>query len=188
MARKKKQINEMTVKELQDYIRTLTEQANDKLGKIQKNKETRAIAREKDVLTSKGIIGKRGKAVLGFRGKTKLELQAQARELEYFKQWKPYQRTEKKTRKDLAKYKSFIRNNPEFKDYSYSDWRSMVELFGTMSNFIESFGYENIKQLHRETTAGKENVNYVKALQDVAKQHPATKEDAIDLLRMYIGQ
>lgn len=188
MARKKKTINEMSVKELQAYIRKKTEKANVTISKINKDTASKAVQRELQVLEQRGILGKRGKAVLGFRGKTKEELKAQARELEYFSQWKGTETREKARRRDREKYKSFIRNNPDFKDFSFSDWRTMVELFGTQENWVQSFGYENMKELNKEVVKTGRNVNFVKEIQKVMEQKPVTKEDAIDLLRKSIFQ
>ena len=83
-----KSISEMTVKELKKYIRKQTKKANTRLKNIGKRQRgvSRAVSEELQYLEKQGIIGKRGRAKLGFRGKRKEELQRQARELDYFNQ------------------------------------------------------------------------------------------------------
>ena len=80
----------MTVKELKKFIRKETKKANTRLRRIfNKKKISRAVSEEVEYLKTKGIIGKRNKAILGFRSKTKSELQSQARELEYLRKTIP---------------------------------------------------------------------------------------------------
>ena len=129
------------------------------------------------------------KAVLGFRGKTKAELQSQARELEYFNQWKGTETKEVRDKTNLAKYQTFVTNNPEFSDYSYQEWRDLVEVFGSTENFIDSFGYENLKELHKESVNNGKKINLAGAMRDIMKSSKGaqfTQEDVIDLLRSEI--
>lgn len=183
----KKSIKEMTIKELKKYIRKETKKANTRLNRIsKKNKVSRAVQEEVEYLKTKGIVGKRGKAILGFRGKTKSELQSQARELEYFNQWKGTETREVRDRTNLSKYESFIHNNPEFSSYSYQEWRDLVEVFGSTENFIDSFGYENLKELHKESVNKGRKVNLAGAMREIMKNSKGsqmTQEDVVDMLR-----
>lgn len=183
----KKTIKEMTVKELKKFIRKETKKANTRLRRIfNKKKISRAVSEEVEYLKTKGIIGKRNKAILGFGGKTKSELQSQARELEYFNQWKGTETKEVRDKTNLAKYQSFVTNNKEFSDYSYQEWRDLVELFGSTENFIESFGYENLKELHKEATEEGRKVNFASKMRNIMKQSKGasfSQEDIIDMLR-----
>lgn len=183
----KKTIKEMTVKELKKFIRKETKKANTRLRRIfNKKKISRAVSEEVEYLKTKGIIGKRNKAILGFGSKTKSELQSQARELEYFNQWKGTETKEVRDKTNLAKYQSFVTNNKEFSDYSYQEWRDLVELFGSTENFIESFGYENLKELHKEATEEGKKVNFASKMRNIMKQSKGasfSQEDIIDMLR-----
>lgn len=200
-------IKDMSNKELQTYIRALTKEANNKLEEINKYPRTRAIDQELQSLKDKGIIGKRGKFVLDFnyreeeevpfsditfkvtRRKTKNELIQQARELEYFNQWKGTEvNTPHRNRTDLKKYKAFIRNNPNMSDLSFDEWREMVELFGVMDSTIQSFGYENIKQTYKNTVDKRKHINFIREMERVKRNKPLTKEDAIDMLKAQINQ
>lgn len=187
--KKKKTISEMNVKELKQFISKETKKANTILRRVAKKKKVKAAVQEEiNILKRKGIIGKSGKAIKGFRGKKKEELRAQARELEYFTQWKGTETQEVRDEVNYAKYKSFIENvnNSDFKNYSYQEWRDMVETFGSTASIIDSFYYENIKELHKEVTAGSKNVNLAAAMREVLRANKGaglSKEDAIDLLR-----
>ena len=101
-----------------------------------------------------GIINKRGKAITGYRTARKSELQRRARELEYFDQWKGSEKGAVSSSSDYKKYKSFINNphNKMFANYSYQDWRDLVNTFGAMEDKLVEFEYEDMKRLHVEAT------------------------------------
>lgn len=183
----KKQIGEMTVSELKKYIRKLTRKANTRLKNINKRKKvSKAVTDEMGYLKKKGIIGKSGKAIYGFRGKRKADLQSQARELEYFNQWKGSETKAIAKKQDLKKYETFIQNNPEFSDYSYQDWEELVTMFGQMQDQLNSFGYEDMKQLHLESKARdtkKDFVTTMKKIHEQGKGKGLTQEDLVDLMR-----
>ena len=137
-------------------------------------------------LKKKGIIGRSGKAIYGFRGKRKLDLQAQARELEYFNQWKGSETKAVARKQDLKKYETFIQNNPEFANYSYQDWEELVTMFGQVQDKLNSFGYEDMKQLHLESRARdnkKDFVTTMRKIQEQSKGKGLTQEDLVDLMR-----
>lgn len=186
----KKHISEMTVKELKEYIRKLTSKSNKILERIDnKKKVSQAVKKEVEMLQRKGIIGKRGKAVLGFSGKDKAQLKSQARELEYFNQWKGTETKEVRDKTNYAKYTSFVKNNKEFADYSYQEWRDLVETLGSTEDFINSFGYENLKQLHREATEKNTTINLADEMRKIIKESKGaglSQEDVIDTLRSNI--
>lgn len=137
-------------------------------------------------LKKKGIIGRSGKAIYGFRGKRKADLQAQARELEYFNQWKGSETKAVARKQDLKKYETFIQNNPEFANYSYQEWEELVTMFGQVQDKLNSFGYEDMKQLHLESRARdnkKDFVTTMKKIQEQSKGKGLTQEDLVDLMR-----
>lgn len=179
--------SKMTVKQLQEYIREQTKIANIKLYDIyQQNKIPSAVQTEIEVLKTKGIVSdKTGYATLKFRGKSKDLLEQQARELEYFSNWQGTETKVFREQKDYKKYLSLKKKYPnEFGDYTYQQWRDLVEMFGTVGDKIEQFGYENIKQLHIENITNGRKVNMVKLMDDVLKSTKGLKqEDAIDILR-----
>lgn len=179
--------SKMTVKQLQEYIREQTKVANIKLYDIyQQNKIPSAVQTEIEVLKTKGIVSDRtGYATLKFKGKSKDLLEQQARELEYFSNWQGTETKVFREQKDYKKYLSLKKKYPnEFGDYTYQQWRDLVEMFGTVGDKIEQFGYENIKQLHIENIANGRKVNMVKLIDEVHKKSKGIKqEDAIDILR-----
>lgn len=184
-----KPISEMTTKELQLFIRVNTDKANKTIAKISKRKKvSQAVNKEIQVLQTKGIIGKSGRAVLGFSGKNKKQLQAQARELEYFNQWKGTETKAVREAVSIKKYETFVRNNPDFAEYSYEDWRDLVSTFGNMEDLVNSFGYENFKNLHREATTEGLKVDMVTEAMKSIKELKASgqvisQENAVDILR-----
>lgn len=133
-----------------------------------------------------GIIGKRGKAIKGFRGKNKADLQRQARELEYFNQWKGTETSAVARDRDYKKYQSFIKNNPDFADYSYQEWRELVTVFGSMTDKLKDFGYEDMKQLHLEATNKQRKIDFLSAMKKIKEQSKGmgySQEDLTDLMR-----
>ncbi len=162
-----KSISEMTVKELKKYIRRQTKKANTRLKNIGKRKRgvSRAVTQELQYLKKQGIIGKRGRATLGFRGKRKDELQRQARELDYFNQWTGAEKETVAQDKDWKKYQTFKSRHPEFASYSYQDWRDIVNVFASMENKLTEFEYEDTKRLHIEATEKGSTVNFIKAME-----------------------
>lgn len=186
--KQQKSIAEMTVKELRKLIRRETKKANTRLKNIGKRKRgvSRAVEEELRYLKRQGIIGKRGKAKLGFRGKRKEELQRQARELEYFNQWTGAEKETIAQDKDWKKYQTFKARHPEFSNYSYQDWRDIVNVFASMEDKLTEFEYEDTKRLHIEATEKGTSVNFLKAMekaQQDAKGKGFDTDDMTDLLR-----
>ena len=180
------EISKMTVKELQDYIREQTKATNIKLYDIyQQDKIPSAVKTEIDVLKNKGIVSENtGYATLNFKGKTKVMLQQQARELDYFSNWQGTETKVFRQQKDYKKYLSFKNKYEQFKDYTYQEWRDMVEMFGTLGDKIQQFGYENIKQIHMENITEGRKINMVKLIEDVHKKASSVSQEvAIDMLR-----
>ena len=181
------EISKMTVKQLHEFIREQTKATNIKLYDIyQQDKIPSAVRTEIDTLKTKGIVSERtGYATLNFRNKTKVMLQQQARELDYFSNWQGTETKVFRQQKDYKKYLSFKNQYPtEFGDYTYQEWRDMVEMFGTVGDKIEQFGYENIKQIHIENITNGRKVNMVKLIDEVHKKAKGkSQEVAIDILR-----
>lgn len=179
----------MTNKELQQYIRGLTNIANEKLVEINMGGITsKAITKEKDILTAKGIIGKRGYAVTGFRGKTKEQLIRQARELEYFSTWKGTEKTAKRTRTDLAKYRAYTKSSKDRANVTYEQWRQMVELMGTSTSLVEQFKLDSdsIKMLEEVIDKKDKKIDLANELEQIVKENKGeslTNENVIDILR-----
>ena len=151
-----------------------------------RKKVSKAVTDEMNYLKKKGMIGKRGNVIYGFNGKRKADLQAQARELEYFNQWKGSETKAVARKQDLKKYETFIQNNPEFANYSYQEWEELVTMFGQVQDKLNSFGYEDMKQLHLESTARdtkKDFVTTMKKIHEQGKGKGLTQEDLVDLMR-----
>lgn len=177
---------------MKKYIRKLTRKANTRLRNINKRKKvSKAVSDEMGYLRKKGIIGKTGKAIYGFRGKRKVDLQSQARELEYFNQWKGSETKAVARKQDYKKYESFIANNPEFAHYSYQDWQELVTVFGQVQHELESYGYENMKQLHLEANAKDTKRDFVSTMLKVYDENKGkgkNTEMLVDLFRRELFQ
>lgn len=183
-------LRELTVKQLQAHIRELTYSANEKLTEINVGgaKPSKAVQTEINTLRSKGIIGKRGYAVTGFRGKTKEQLIRQARELEYFETWKGTEKTAKRTRQDLAKYRSYVNSSADRKGVTYEQWRSMVELMGTSSSLVEQFNLDSdtVRMIQESETGTDKKIDLASELEQIVKENKGESldtEQVIDLLR-----
>ena len=186
-AKESKNIVDMTTRELKKLIKKLVKKANTKLKNIGKRKKvSKAVEEEIEYLKSIGIIGKRGKAVTGYRLASKAELQKKARELTYFNQWKGSETVAQAKEKDYKKYESFKEHNPDFAHYSYQQWRDLVELFGAMGDELKSFDYEDMKQLHLEASIKNTKIDMVSAMKNVQRDKKGagvTSEDLTDYAR-----
>lgn len=188
MRKPQKPIEEMTTRELKKFIRKEVKKANTRLKNIYKRKRgaSKAVQQEIDYLKRFGIINKRGKAITGYRTARKPELQKRARELEYFNQWKGAEKRPVALEKDYKKYETFVQNNPDFAGYSYQDWKDLVNVFGSMSDKLKDFGYEDMKQLHLEATEKRSKVDFLGAMQKVQNESTGaglTQEDLVDFMR-----
>lgn len=188
--KEQKSIGDMTTRELKKFIRKQVKKANTRLKNINKRKRgvSRAVEQELDYLKRLGIINKRGEAVTGYRTATKAEMQKKARELEYFNEWKGSESEAIAEERDYKKYQSFINNplNAKFKDYSFQDWKDMVNAFGAMEDKLKDFEYEDMKQLHLESTQKRTKVDLVSAMEKAKKDSKGAgldKEDLTDLVR-----
>lgn len=185
-----KPISEMTTRELKKHIRRLVKKANTKLRNLNKRKRgvSPAVQQEIDYLKRIGIINKHGRAVTGYRLARKPELQKRARELEYFDQWKGSETKAVAAEKDYKKYLSFINNkkNNEFAGYSYQDWKDLVQTFGAMEDKLNEFEYEDMKQLHIESTRKGTKKDLLQAMNEAQKKSAGKGlevEDLTDLVR-----
>ena len=191
MAKEQKPISDMTTRELKKFIKKQVKKANTRLKNIRKRKRgvSRAVEQELKVLESMGIIGKRGKIITGYRTARKEELKRRARELEYFNQWKGSETKAVAQEKDYKKYQTFIQNNPKFSNYSYQDWRDLVNTFGAMEDKLTEFEYEDMKNLHLEKTNAGSKTNLIKAMEEAqteASGKGLSTEDLTDLVRSRI--
>lgn len=185
-----KPIGEMTTRELRAYIKKQVKKANTKLKNLEKKKRgvKKAVQEELDYLKRLGIINKQGKAITGYRTARKTELQKKARELEYFNQWRGTETKAVAREEDYKKYESFINNpnNAEFKNYSYQDWKDLVNIFGAMEDKLKEFEYEDMKRLHIESTQKGTKMDLIAAMGEAQKKadgNGLSTEDLTDLVR-----
>lgn len=192
MKKEVKPISKMTTRELRKFIRKEVKKANTKLKNINKRKRgvSRAVQQELDYLKQLGIIGKSGKAVTGYRLASKAELQKKARELEYFNQWKGSETVEVARNEDYKKYQAFINNpdNADFSNYSYQQWRDLVEMFGALGDELKGYDYEGMKALHQEMNEENIQVDFQSTMKNVMRDAKAsgkklTPEVLTDLMR-----
>lgn len=182
----------MTTRELKKFIKKEVKKANTKLRNIKKRKRgvSRAVQEELDYLKQIGIIGKSGRAVTGYRLASKAELQKRARELEYFNQWKGSETAAVARKEDYKKYQAFINNpdNSDFSNYSYQQWRDLVEMFGALGDELKGYDYEGMKALHQEMNEENIKVDFQSTMKDVLRDAKAdnkklTPELLTDLMR-----
>lgn len=180
----------MTTRELKKYIRKQVRKANTRIRNINKRKRgvSKAVQQELDYLKRYGIIGKRGKAVTGYRTAKKPELIMRARELEYFNQWTGAESKAIAKEKDYKKYQTFINNNPDFSEYSYQEWRELVNVFGSLDSDLKAFEYEDTKRLHLEATQKGVSKDFLSAMKEASNKAKDSgkvmeTEDLTDLLR-----
>lgn len=189
-----KNISDMTTRELKKYIRMQVKKANTLLKDITYRKNltkkgiSKAMEEEIQYLKRIGIINDKGKAITGYRLARKPELQRRARELDYFNQWRGSESKHIARTEDVKKYQKFIKNHPRFSDYSYQDWRNMVENLGAMSEELESYGYvsENMIQLDKEIKERKNKkqlIDVVDTVKDQAKGKGWSQEQLVDAIR-----
>lgn len=192
MKKEVKPISKMTTRELRKFIRKEVKKANTKLKNIKKRKRgvSRAVQQELDYLKQLGIIGKSGKVVTGYRLASKTELQKKARELEYFNQWKGSETVAVARNEDYKKYQAFINNpdNADFSNYSYQQWRDLVEMFGALGDELKGYDYEGMKALHQEMNEENIQVDFQSTMKNVMRDAKAsgkklTPEVLTDLLR-----
>lgn len=142
----------MTVKQLQDFIRRQTIEANERLDTykyeyVQSNKGlTDFITKLKEKgtgNTQRDYIG------LGFRGKRKEDLQAQARELEYFNEWDYASKkaSEERRQQEDKAWKSFRKTH---KSWTRDEWGQTLKFFANISpTILEQFGSEEAMELYQ---------------------------------------
>lgn len=189
-----KPFKKMTVKELQKVIREQTAQANKAI--VSYNNADMSIAQvnvEIAKLQEFGAKGKKGGIGLGFRGKKKMDLVRQARELKYFNEWDIQTPEGQRARSDAEKkaYEKF-RNRPEFQGIEYEEWRSMVEAFGAVGDKLNSYGYEGgqIVQAYKEVPQSERKVDIYTAMTRSMDEHKSLSvtERMLDIIRIVKGQ
>ena len=133
-----KSISKMTVKELKSYIKENTISVNQALKSYYESGEdistvNKQISKLKQL---SGISKKDNKYIIAnFRGKKKVELVRQARELTYFSNWDidtPLG-IEQASERERKAYEDFS-SKPEFKNIEYDEWRGLVEAFGALGD------------------------------------------------------
>lgn len=190
---------EPTRKELENRIRELTKTAKVKYKEFinSGDKLTGAVKTELESLRNVGILSERGNIVSNLRGKSKEYLQRQINELEYFNQWQGAETKALRDKTNYLKYQEFKNWSPTnstdkpFENFTYQEWRNMVELMGTQSSLLESFGFDSqaLLDLSNEMKQKKikltdeQLVGYMR----VASKEAITTEDAVDTLRNLIG-
>lgn len=191
--------NEPTKKELENIIREYTKTAKAKYKDFisSGDKLTGAVKTEIESLRNIGILSEHGNIVSNLRGKSKEFLQRQIDELEYFNQWQGMETRAVRDKTNYAKYQDFKRWHPEgstetpFSDYTYQQWRNMVELMGTQSSLLESFGFDSnsLQELYDDMKTQNKQITDDKliGLMESIKGRGLTKTNAVDLLRSTIG-
>ena len=167
-----KSLSKMTVKELKSYIKENTISVNQTLKSYYESGEdistvNKQISKLKQL---SGISKKDNKYIIAnFRGKRKVELVRQARELTYFSNWDidTPRGIEKASEKELKAFETFS-SRPEFQNIDFNEWRSLVEAFGAFGDKLNSYGYEhgNIAHTYSQIPKDERKVDIFKAMKD----------------------
>ena len=178
-----KSISKMTIKELKTYIKENTTSVNKALKSYYESGEdistvNKQISKLKQL---SGISKKDNRYIIAnFRGKRKVELVRQARELTYFSNWdiETPSGIERASEKELKAYETFS-SRPEFQDIDFSEWRSLVEAFGALGDKLNSYGYEhgNIAHLYNNIPKDERKVDIFRAMQDSVDDSPSLTVD-----------
>lgn len=178
-----KSLSKMTVKELKSYIKENTISVNQTLKSYYESGEdistvNKQISKLKQL---SGISKKNNKYIIAnFRGKRKVELVRQARELTYFSNWDidTPRGIEKASEKELKAFETFS-SRPEFQNIDFNEWRSLVEAFGAFGDKLNSYGYEhgNIAHTYSQIPKDERKVDIFKAMQDSMHETPSLTVD-----------
>ena len=178
-----KSISKMTIKELKAYIKENTISVNKALESYYESGEdistvNKQISKLKQL---SGISKKDNRYIIAnFRGKKKVELVRQARELTYFSNWDidtPLG-IEQASERERKAYEEFS-SKKEFKNIEYDEWRGLVEAFGALGDKLNSYGYEhgNIAHLYSNIPKDERKVDIFKAMQDSVDNSPSLTVD-----------
>ena len=173
----------MTIKELKAYIKENTTSVNKALESYyESGKDIATVNKQISKMKQLSGISKKDNRyiIANFRGKRKVELVRQARELTYFSNWDidTPSGIEKASEKELKAYETFS-SRPEFQDIDFSEWRSLVEAFGAFGDKLNSYGYEhgNIAHLYNNIPKDERKVDIFKAMQDSVDDSPSLTVD-----------
>lgn len=73
-----------------------------------------------------------------------------------------------------------------FANYSYQDWKDLVNMFGSMEDKLQEFEYEDMKRLHVEATNKGTKKDMLSAMMEAQKASAGKgfdTEDLTDLVR-----
>lgn len=188
----------MTKSELIDKIRQETKKAQERYATFKQSGNIKgAVKTEINVLKDLGIINKQNRIVIKLNGKSEVQLNRQLRELEYFNQWKGMETKAVRDSTDYKKYLSFKQytipntNTQPFKDYTFQEWRNLVELTGTEGSLIESFKFDSqvIDDLNNRMKAKNIQVSDIEllGLMEKIRKQGLSSDDAIDELNVLLG-
>jgi hypothetical protein len=184
-----------TNKELQAIIREKTKEVNVRLfeyrlaGKEYKDVE-QAIRNIKNI---SGVEESKEGFEIGtgsISRKSKAQLIRQARELNSFLQWDistPEGRRQLEAR-EQKEWKTF-QERPDHKDWTYDEWRDVVETMGALGkDIIDQFGSDNIiAEYEKRTDKGRISLlNTMRAVLKESKGKSWTPEDLMDALREHL--
>lgn len=184
-----KSISKMTVSELKAYIKENTTSVNKALESYYESGQDIATVNKQisKLKQLSGISKKDNRYIIAnFRGKKKVELVRQARELTYFSNWDidtPLG-IEQASERERKAYEDFS-SKPEFKNIEYDEWRELVEAFGALGDKLNSYGYEhgNIAHLYSNIPKDERKVDIFVAMQDSVDDSPSltVEERLIDI-------
>ena len=178
-----KSISKMTVKELKAYIKENTTSVNKALESYYESGQNIATVNKQisKLKQLSGISKKNNRYIIAnFRGKKKVELVRQARELTYFSNWDidtPLG-IEQASERERKAYEDFSSKH-EFKNIEYDEWRGLVEAFGALGDKLNSYGYEhgNIAHLYNNIPKDERKVDIFRAMQDSVDDSPSLTVD-----------
>ena len=177
----------MTVKQLQNAIREKTAEANIRIAEYrERGKSIKEYEKEIGYLKQYAgtKTGARGEVGLGFKYKTKAQLEKQLNRLEAFIAKDIYSERGKEAYNADRYDKSRNTFNARYGYMSESDFRELYDTFDVLRNELKDYGYEDLgaslAQQFQQTTKKAKFADYVL---DVAKHNKGiSSETFIDIL------
>ena len=174
----------MTVKELQDHIRQVTKQVNNRISEYRIGQKTAKYPFSdpvfekgvKQLQKTAGVKSKQGEVGLGFRGKVKKKLEQQLKRLERFlSDMDTTTDSSLKQRQEAVqkRYESY-QNNPNNPSMSFDDYEQMVNDLGDIGGeILGTFNYQAMIETYADAIETGKKIDLVDVVRTVRRNPDA---------------